>query len=775
MSSGFSFSQKPNEPPTFGQASFGAPQFGTPAATTAQQQFSLPFGGKPTTGGFQFSTPVSTSAFGGGGLNFTATNTQQNANPNVPTFGLNATTAPAFSLNTTSTGFAYSTPSTMPQMSALFGSVAPSTPGLALGTAKTNVPAFGTSGGLFGTMASTAPATQTTGFPMSGSMPASTALSFGTPQSTAPKMSYGSSTTPGGFSFAPTPATSTGPSAGVSFGAKLQTPATTKYSFGPAATSAAPALYYGAVQSTPATSMSYQPPSTSVPQIGLTFPTPTSATPQITQTFGAPASTAPNLGLSFGTPTLAATKPALNTSFPTISTPTTTLNFMAPAATAPSLSLPTVATSAAPLPTITPTTGLSFLPTTSVPASTSISFGLPAVSVPATTAPAAPTVSFAPTINFGATAATTAPVLNFGSTLATTSANTSITTTFGLGGVKPTPVTSSLTGFTAPTHTLGGTPKTTDISTTKLGADQTEVAPKDQVLPNELMQTVENFKKFMKEQKSYSSEIARFSIKDLRKVEHDVDVINNCMNEVENQLRKNKAIADKLKMDTAKDLQNAEMAQRTFDTPAGLQYENTAPFNYFVELSDNFEKEMHDLKMHIENVAKYIRNSGAPTTLSPEDLALGMRRLHESFVALAGRLQSVHSQVELQKEQYLGLRKKMLNDYTNVFEKKSKESDALEILLEKLAKQQPTISNSPTPFTSLRSSQVQAVGQNSTSGYPTVTTMGPSVTSGFSIGAAPNMSLFGTNTTTIPSLFNTSVSSSFQLQKPPVGNKRGKP
>jgi len=79
---------------------------------------------------------------------------------------------------------------------------------------------------------------------------------------------------------------------------------------------------------------------------------------------------------------------------------------------------------------------------------------------------------------------------------------------------------------------------------------------------------------------------------------------------------------------------------------------------------------------------------------SVSELALAMRRLHDSFVALAGRLQTVHNSVEMQKEQYLNLRKYFLKDSTNVFEEQAKKSTAGGIKPVSGVK----ISPGPTPF-----------------------------------------------------------------------------
>lgn len=143
---------------------------------------------------------------------------------------------------------------------------------------------------------------------------------------------------------------------------------------------------------------------------------------------------------------------------------------------------------------------------------------------------------------------------------------------------------------------------------TKVVTAQKEVPPKEQALPNEILQTVDQFKQMMKQQKLHSTEIARCSVKDFRKVENEIDHFSNLLSDIESQLQKNRILAEKLKYDTAKCLQNVEMAQRTQETPPGLQYENMAPLKFFQDLADQFEREMQILKLQIESADKYVRS-----------------------------------------------------------------------------------------------------------------------------------------------------------------------
>ncbi|KAG8235587.1 hypothetical protein J437_LFUL016186 [Ladona fulva] len=238
---------------------------------------------------------------------------------------------------------------------------------------------------------------------------------------------------------------------------------------------------------------------------------------------------------------------------------------------------------------------------------------------------------------------------------------TSTTTAKPLLGSAPLALPTATT--TAPTSTfqgLGGI----DVSQNKTGptgsttTQMDNKAAKETPLPNEILQTVHNFESFMKQQKQMSSEIGRGSVKPLHRVQEETEALKQALASIDNALNRNAALVEKLKTEGAKELQNAEMAQRTHETPAGLQLENSTPIEYFTGLVSGFERDMQTLRQEIENAERHLHNQMQPIALTPQELTTSLRRLHESFVGLAGHLQDVHKTVEEHWEQYLALRRR---------------------------------------------------------------------------------------------------------------------
>ena len=86
-----------------------------------------------------------------------------------------------------------------------------------------------------------------------------------------------------------------------------------------------------------------------------------------------------------------------------------------------------------------------------------------------------------------------------------------------------------------------------------------------------------NFRKYVKDQKTVREDIARVTHKPIFRVQDDVKQLRQLLAVVSNGLQRNAGGVEKLKQETALELKYVEIAQRTKDTPPGLQYENTAP------------------------------------------------------------------------------------------------------------------------------------------------------------------------------------------------------
>lgn len=386
-----------------------------------------------------------------------------------------------------------------------------------------------------------------------------------------------------------------------------------------------------------------------------------------------------------------------------------------------------------------------FTPATSAPTAINTSqfnFGAPTASLASTATTSTAGVSAMPSLNFAFPATT--------SSFATPSSLAPSTTllTFGLGGGnssftfgKPMGITSStssaptlnfgtsntglsggsifdksnmntLTLNTAATTTpfvgLGGI----DIGSTCPNLDETKqeyIKLKETQVPDEIARTVDGLKTYMKAQKSMSSDIGRTSTTKLSSVSSQISGMLLMLQEISNAVENNNSQIKLLRKDTSRTIQSLEMAQRTQDTGASLQFENVAPLQFFLNLADKYEQDLLSFRQQITFTEKHMQSLTNPQGVSVEDIKRGFRQINESFVSLAGRLHDLHQNVESQKEQYLNLRKYRLRDNTDVFA-------AMENNFEQMANSKVDVG--PTPF-----SYITAMTGYSVSSIATTTTV----------------------------------------------------
>uniref|UniRef100_A0A4W5JUZ9 Nucleoporin 58 n=1 Tax=Hucho hucho TaxID=62062 RepID=A0A4W5JUZ9_9TELE len=505
--------------------------------------------------------------------------------------------------------------------------------------------------------------------------------------------------------------------------------------------------------------------------------------------FGAAASTPAAAGTSGFTlgGALGATAPASTTTTSSLGLgaslfsqkPTGGFSFNTPAsgAAAPTQGL----TLGAPVASTAPTTGFSM--TFNKPSASAQPFSLTAASsaptgagltlgsVLTSTAPQQGATGFS--LNLGGVAASTAPStgLSLGSSMFSNMATTGLSqstlgglgfalglgqTTLGSGGLTLGSLASTSTAVSAaPSLGLGGVDFSTSSekkSDKSSGASpQDSKALKDENLPPVICQDVDNFQKFVKEQKQVHEEISRMSSKAMLKVQDDIKSLKQLLSVSASGLQRNALAIDKLKMETAQELKNADIALRTQKTPPGLQHDNTAPYDYFRCLVEQFEVQLQQYRQQIEELENHLTTQGSGSHITPQDLSLAMQKLYQTFVALAAQLQSVHENVKTLKQQYLGYRRAFLEDSTDVFESKRVAS--------KKWQSAPRITTGPAPFSSVPNAAAVAMAatlsQQQQPGPGSQASLGSGLGNPFALGVGSSLGTSGLGG--ITSLFTSSL------------------
>merc|ERR1712107_443556 len=91
-------------------------------------------------------------------------------------------------------------------------------------------------------------------------------------------------------------------------------------------------------------------------------------------------------------------------------------------------------------------------------------------------------------------------------------------------------------------------------------------------------------------EKSVSSEISHASDKQIKQVKDDTESLKQMLSGLSSTLQNNRLKLDQLKQTCGQELANVDICVKTRDTPASMQYDNTAPLDYFSRLITQSEQ-----------------------------------------------------------------------------------------------------------------------------------------------------------------------------------------
>ncbi|ORX98994.1 hypothetical protein K493DRAFT_3406 [Basidiobolus meristosporus CBS 931.73] len=328
--------------------------------------------------------------------------------------------------------------------------------------------------------------------------------------------------------------------------------------------------------------------------------------------------------------------------------------------------------------------------TTAAPAS-GFSFGT------TTTTPTASTATSTPSL-FGNTSSASTSTSLFGNT----SSNTPASTTFSLstpattgGASTGLSLGSTTTSTSTPTTSLFGA-TTPSASTTTTTASNTS-APSAPINPQSIVRTTkfselpEDAKKMIEEiEKSIQSQIhsydyvtARETPDFINKVSEEAQVLNEKLVGLKFSLERDMELISNLNKTMNKEIKNAEIAGRGINALKSPNNHHVhfpgvrLTFDYFWNLVTSFESRMLQYKHNIEDIERHLSSIAQTARFSPGALTEIMRNQHETFLAIAGKVATLHSAVKRQKELYLNYRRRVYNDDKSPFPEDVKKSQKI--------------------------------------------------------------------------------------------------
>jgi hypothetical protein len=191
---------------------------------------------------------------------------------------------------------------------------------------------------------------------------------------------------------------------------------------------------------------------------------------------------------------------------------------------------------------------------------------------------------------------------------------------------------------------------------------------KDQLLPQALLEAVENFKKNMEETRKLKELNSAFNSRTLNQNIHEIITVKQRLAQTNIELQQNCNEASKLKEHIKKELRHVDICENLKSMPLGLQYDTEIWNEYFLTRVHQFQSKLRMFKIQFEQLEGYFKVHDRENKFDSQKIVETLKVIHRNLLNEAANLKLIHEQVEGLKKSYLTYKRNLNGDTTNIFE-----------------------------------------------------------------------------------------------------------
>ncbi|CAH8469588.1 unnamed protein product [Schistosoma turkestanicum] len=175
---------------------------------------------------------------------------------------------------------------------------------------------------------------------------------------------------------------------------------------------------------------------------------------------------------------------------------------------------------------------------------------------------------------------------------------------------------------------------------------------KDLVVCNEISTSLDEFKKFLIQQKKHHEELSNLSHNNLITLRDDLKTVSQQVSSTISNLRQTSTTISRLKTEVLKEEKNASLAHKTFDHGLSIKSDNNELTSYFMKKINEFDTRIRLYKQELEVFEENVYSQPL-TPMTPRDLLNILHLIDHDFINLAAQLYTAHESIKTLKSNYL--------------------------------------------------------------------------------------------------------------------------